>query len=61
MLIKIVGKNPMPLWTVLQKEYGAKSLVNEFEPGWRMELNCDEKTITYLMVKYGDRIEFNSN
>lgn len=61
MQIKIVGKNPMSLWTILQKQYGARSLVTEFDTEWRMELNCDDPTLTYLMVKYGDRIQFNDN
>lgn len=61
MLVEILGKNPMRLWKELQTQYGAKSLINEFEPGWNLELTCDEQTITYLMVKYGDRIKFKSN
>jgi len=61
MLIKIVGKNPAPLWAELQKKYNAKSLINEFEPGWRLELNCSKKTLTYLKIAYSDRIKFYDN
>lgn len=61
MKIEIVGESPMPIWTELQKNYGAKSLINEYSSGWNLELNCDSKTLVYLMIKYSGRIKFNVN